>query len=233
MRNIFCSFICAGVILTTSCSEDRIKQRPDDIIPSTVRAEVFEKIKEQFPEHQDAKVVWDTLFQPTAQKQVVMSAESDLYVTFVSEGASYQNTFGWYSYTEGSKPSQASDLDLHVLFPTVSNGVLKQGDMLRVGDNKFPAGTVVGFFLIIKGWENGTINYGNETFYTDVEFNTDDQQQHVLFKQKDLGDIVLTFEDVLTSQPSDQDFNDIIFVVSDNANGASATKIDLGAVIEL
>lgn len=187
---------------------------------------------EQFPESRDVKSSNSALFAANAGKQVILSSESDVYVAYISEGASYSNSFGWYAYN-GSKPTQPSDIQVNLLFPTVSERILKQGDMLRLGNKKFPAGTVIGFFLIIKGWERGTVNYDRETFYTDFELNTDDQQQHVLFKQKDLGNIILAFEDELTSQESDQDFNDIIFMVTDNTQGKPVTSFNLAGVIEL
>jgi hypothetical protein len=115
----------------------------------------------------------------------------------------------------------------------VSNRVLKQGDRLQIGDGKFPAGTIIGFFLIINGWEQGAVKFDRETFYTDFALNTDGQQQHVLFQQKELGDIVLTFEDELTSQESDEDFNDIIFTVTDNKENKEVTNFDLTNVVGL
>src|SRR5690606_31870992 len=108
------------------------------------------------------------LFSETARKEVILTKESPVYVTFISEGASLPNTFGWYSYHKDSKPTSPSTLELHVLFPHVSHNVLNQGDRLRLGEGTFPPGTVVGFFLIINGWQNGTVNYDRETFYTDL-----------------------------------------------------------------
>jgi hypothetical protein len=105
--------------------------------------------------------------------------------------------------------------------------------MLKLGDGKFPAGTVIGFFLIIKGWESGEVHYDRETFYTNFELNTDDQQQHILFKQKDLGNIILSFEDILTTQASDNDFNDILFMVTDNVENKPVTKLNIDSVVEL
>jgi hypothetical protein len=233
MKRIASPSIYAVILLTIfSCREERIKERPEDIIPSTVNSEVFKKIMEEFPESKDVKVSHSTLFAPATQKQVVLANESDVYVTYISEGASYSNSFGWYSYNGADKPTQPSDIDVHLLFPTVSERILNQGDMLRLGDSKFPAGTVIGFFLIIKGWEDGEVHYDRETFYSDFEVNGDDQQQHILFKQKDLGNLILAFEDVLTTQSSDQDYNDIIFMVTDNTTNQPVTNFNLTNVIE-
>jgi hypothetical protein len=234
MKRISSSIICAVVLLTIfSCDrEERIREKPKDIIPSNVDPAVFQKIMEQFPESKDVKESHVELFEAGAAKHVVLSAESDVYVAYISEGASYSNSFGWYSYN-GNAPTQPSDIEVHLLFPTVSNRILTQGDMLRLGTGKFPAGTVIGFFLVIKGWEGGEVHYERETFYTNFDLNTDDQQQHILFKQKDLGNIILAFEDELTSGSSDQDYNDIIFMVTDNLENKPVTNLNLTSVIEL
>lgn len=213
--------------------EGRIRERPLDIVETGERAEVYKQIMTQFPEHQNIKSSQSALFETNAAKHILLTAESDVYVYYIAEGAGYDNSFGWYSYNVNEKPSTKSEVKLNILFPKVSGQVLKQGDRLKLSDKKFPAGTVIGFFLIIKGWNHGEINYNNETFYTDVDFNTDNQQQHVLFRQKDLGDIVLAFEDQLTTHTSDQDYNDILFTVSDNPNNDAVTRFDLSNVKEL
>lgn len=215
------------------CSREGIRERPTDIVPTGERAEIFQKIMAQFPEHKNVKGSQAALFEANTAKQVVLTNESAVYVTFISEGASLRNTFGWYTYNSGAKPTQPSDIQVHVLFPHVSDRVLRQGDRLQLGDKKFPAGTVIGFFLIINGWEQGEIKYDRETFYTNFDLNTDDQQQHVLFQQKELGDIVLTFEDMATSRDSDQDFNDIIFTVTDNKENNTVTNFDLTNVVQV
>jgi hypothetical protein len=235
MKNLFFKIVCTAATFSVMCCSDngKILERPRETVNTGARTEIFQKIMAQFPEHQNISTSQQALFEASAGKHVILSSESEVYVTFISEGASYPNTIGWYSYTEGSKPTQPSDVDLHVLFPHITDRVLKQGDRLQVGDKKFPAGTVIGFFLIISGWDHGEINYGRQTFYTDQELNPDDQQQHVLFKQKELGDIVLTFEDELTSQQSDRDFNDIIFTVTDNKDNQVVSKFNLTNVVVL
>jgi hypothetical protein len=234
MKTIFPKLICAAAMFSlVNCSDEGVRERPKDIVATGPRQEIFQEIMAQFPEHKNVKTSQQALFAADAGKQVVLTSESSVYVTFISEGASLGNTFGWYAYNANTKPTQRSEIELNVLFPHVSGRILNQGDQLQIGDKSFPAGTVIGFFLIIDSWENGAVHYDRETFYTDFSLNTDGQQQHVLFKQKELGDIVLTFEDQLTSHESDQDFNDIIFTVTDNKEGNTVTKFDLTNVAEL
>jgi hypothetical protein len=114
----------------------------------------------------------------------------------------------------------------------VSNEVLKQGDMLRVGDGPFEAGTVIGFFLISRGWEDGIVDYTKRTIYTNTGWNRNDYQQHVLFKEGECGDIVLGFEDrFLDMQDCDFDYNDIIMTIADNSEQLETTSFDLSKLV--
>jgi hypothetical protein len=226
--------LCAAVIISFgSCDRPGgIQERPEGTVATGERLALFQEIMADFPESKNVKNAKPELFDAATRKEIVLKSESDVYVTFISEGASLSNTFGWYSYQPGSKPTNTSDIKMNILFPHVSERVLKQGDRLRLGESKLPAGSVVGFFLIIDGWESGEIHYDRETFFTNFELNPNGEQQHVLYKHKDLGDIVLSFEDVLTSTSSDKDYNDIIFTVTDNTNEAEVTNFDIAGVKE-
>lgn len=231
-RNLLQVIYALTIILCTiSCArEPVVKEKPDGVVSTDPRPEFYAEIMAQFPENQNNKEKQEILFSDDVQKRVVMTKESEVYVTYITEGAGNENTFGWYSYDSLAKPAAASELKLNVLFPTVSDRILKQGDRLQLGNAKFPAGTVIGFFLIIKGWQDGAIHFDRQTLYTDFEFNPNGYQQHILFKQKDFGDLVLAFEDELLIETSDRDFNDIIFTVSDNTENREVSSFDMRKV---
>ncbi|MBT1701009.1 DUF4114 domain-containing protein [Fulvivirgaceae bacterium PWU4] len=210
-----------------------MKEVPDDIISTKACPTLYGSIMEQFPEHKNNENKQDVLFDMRAKKQIVLLQESEVYVSFISEGAGFSNTFGWYAYDSAAAPSSTADIKLNVLFPVVSKNLLKQGDMLRLGDGKFKAGTVIGFFLIVGGWENKAVNYDKLTLYTDTQLNPNGQQQHILFKQKDCGDVVLAFEDRILNEGSDADFNDIIFTVTDNRENLDVATFDLRTVVKM
>jgi hypothetical protein len=118
MKKVFIRFISAAAMLSlVYCSDEGIKERPEDIVATGARTEVFQKIMAQFPEHKNVKTTQQSLFENGTAKQVVLTNESAVYVTFISEGASFRNTFGWYSYTADTKPTQRSEIKLNVLFP--------------------------------------------------------------------------------------------------------------------
>ena len=215
-------YIFLPILIVVGCEKEKeelIKEVPVEIIRTKADTTLYNKIEELFPERKAADVNYPTLFSDTIQKKIVLKAESEVYLTFIAEEASYKNTVGWYSYKLGEEPKTVNEINIHLLFPNVSGkgegGELLQGDMLQLGTEKFPVGTVIGFFLIVKGWQNGTINYNGETIYTDFYLNTGGYQQHVLFKENNNKDIVLGFED-MGYEAADKDYNDILFKVSDN-----------------
>ena len=223
------------ILLMSGCRREAvgIKEVPDDIIPTKPCPTLYTSIMDQFPEFRNNETKQEVLFSDNAKKRIVLLKESEVYVTFISEGAGYNNSFGYYTYDSAAAPSSASQIDIKILFPSVSGKKLDQGDMLQIGEGKFPAGTVIGFVLIVGGWENKTVNMDKLKLYTDYQFNPNGQQQHVLFKQKDCGDVVLAFEDKILTESSDADFNDIIFTVTDNRSDLEVSTFDLRAVIRM
>lgn len=220
------------VILVTGCHPDLVKERPDNIIATKPCQTLYRSIIDMFPEYKNNREKQKVLFSDTTLKKVVLTRESEVYLTFISEGAGYSNTFGYYSYPESNPPNSISDLDLKVVFPNVSDKILNQGDMLRLGSGTFPAGTVIGFFLVFQGWDHGEINWDKPTVLSDYQFNAAGQQ-HIFFKQKDCGDYVLAFEDQPLNDNADQDFNDMIFTVSDNRDSNETVSFRLQNLPEL
>jgi hypothetical protein len=230
--------IILSLAITLGCSEkdgeEIFEEVPEDIIPSKPCETLYGTITGMFPEHKYNHELHPVLFKDTVQKQIVLTKDADIYVSFIYEGASIANSFGWYAYNVESPPQSRDDVDMHIVFPHVSSSVLARGDMLRLGDEKFKAGTVIGFFLIVGGWnENGTINYNRPTHFTDPSLNTNGNQQHVVFKEGNCGDIVLAFEDKDLSIDSDYDYNDLIFTIFDNDQQLQTVSFDLQKVVVL
>ena len=66
---------------------------------------------------------------------------------------------------------------------------------------------------------------GVYTHYTNIQFNPQSIQQHLLFIESSCNDLVLTFEDIRLPG-GDKDFNDIILVIKDNPDQIPNTKFD-------
>ncbi len=231
IKVIYYLVLVATILAACAKDDETIKEVPDDIIRDTTdRTELYSKLLEFFPERKPVSTLFPFLFSDTVQKRIVLTMESEVYITFISENASYKNTVGWYSYILGNEPKTVGDVNIHISFPNVSGkgegGELMPGDMLQIGDTKFPKNTVIGFFLIIKGWQNGKIDYRATTSYTDYTLNTGGYQQHILFKEIKSGDIVLGFEDMIF-ESGDKDYNDILFLISDNKDALESISFDL------
>jgi hypothetical protein len=214
---------------------DKIDELPTNITYLKPYEFLADSLKAIFPENEDFLVTNPDFFSDAYQRDIVLLKESKVFVTFIDEGASFKNTLCWYSYNKSQPPSQLTEITKNVLFPNISKkdegGLLEPGYTLQLGLGTFPAGTVISFCLILKGWEDGTINYNNPSHYTDNHFNTGSMQQHILFKKESLGYLVLGFEDIsLLDAECDKDFNDILFAISDNNEGYEATSFDLSRV---
>lgn len=200
---------------------------PDSIIPTEPCPLLLPAISAQFPESQNAMINHPDLFLPENARNVITTEETPVYVVFVDEGAGWRNTFGYYAYPLDNPPASMNDITHHVVFPNVSKvgegGGLDQGDMVYLGD--FPANYVIGFYLVAKGWQNGMMVPGVYTHYTNIQFNPQSIQQHLLFVESSCNDLVLTFEDIRLPG-GDKDFNDIILVIKDNPNQIPNTKFD-------
>jgi len=189
-----------------------------------------------FPEGKDNTIIQSDLFCDCINLNLQLIKESPVYLTFVDEKAGWRNSLAYYTYDAENPPANADEVELHMLFPNVSKegegGGLSTGDRIQLGDAPFPENTVIGFCLIAKGWKNGKTVDGVYRHYTNVEWNENNNQQHVLFKEHNCKDIVLCFEDVKLPK-GDKDYNDIIFTVTDNKeNDLVATAFNMDNIVE-
>lgn len=222
--------------LLTACEKEKIDEVPDNIKYLKPCTDLADSLRIHLPEGENIVINNKELFADTVQKSIVLSKESEVFVTFIDEAASYRNTLCWYSFNQAQPPLLKSEISSNVVFPNISKtgegGQLEPGHTVKLGNGKFPAGTVIGFYLVINGWQDGVINYNNRTFFTNYELNENGQQQHVLFKESYFDYILMGFEDMLFGRTSDNDFNDIIFSISDNVEGLESTSFDLSRVLK-
>ncbi len=229
-------FIPVLFLLIVGCEKEKINEVPDNITYLKPCTDLADSLRIHLPESENILVSNAEFFSDTIQKNIVLTKESEVYVTFIDEGASFRNSLCWYSYNNLQPPLGTNDISGNVVFPNISKtgegGQLEPGYTIQLGTGKFPAGTVIGFFLVINGWEDGIINYDNTTFYTNYNLNISNNQQHVLFKDSYFEYILLGFEDMIFDENSDKDYNDIVFSVSDNNDGLEATSFDLSKVLK-
>jgi LruC domain-containing protein len=157
-----------------------------------------------------------------------------IYVTFVTEGASFRNVLGYYTYKDGAEPVTPGDIDKKiVIFPnasfTGSGGDLATGNTVYLG--KFGGDDNLGFFIQANGYAPNSgatqeVYDGLYTWYGKDSWNNElnGRKRHAVFL-KDLinQNFMLGFEDQKRSPvtiggntfvPSDEDFNDVVFFVT-------------------
>lgn len=148
-------------------------------------------------------------------KEIVLTEEAMVSVTFISEGAGFKNSFGYYTYNQNNPPATAADLQssMMIIFPNASaqgsgGGLVAGDEIYQLG--VYPAGTVVGYFMLANAWNGSEITEGLYTHYTIPEFNENQTQQHLLMYDSNCNSVLMGFEDILLPS-GDKDFNDLIF----------------------
>jgi len=156
------------------------------------------------------------------QTTLSLVQESDVWVTFVHEGAGYRNVLGFYTYDANNPPATVNNISaITIIFPNVSfvgsGGGLVSGNKVHLGT--FPPNTKIGWAVLQNAF-NGTINPNATTFYSDKWLNPEvnpNLKQHTVQLLDPGRDIVLlSFEDLRRDGSCDNDFNDAIFYVTAN-----------------
>lgn len=152
--------------------------------------------------------------------------KADVWVTFVHEGAGWQNSLGFYTFDANNPPTKVSDLqNLTMIFPNVSysgsGGGLVSGNKVKIGT--FDAGTSVGFFMIANAFANGKVGGGYYAHFShsnlNVESVTDLRRHFVILDDSKSNRMLLAVEDVSRENKPigcDNDFNDAVFFVTSN-----------------
>ncbi|NMO14954.1 DUF4114 domain-containing protein [Pyxidicoccus fallax] len=189
--------------------------------PEVLPAAFLQDIANALPEDQSVPLHHPDFVAPTFDPNVLVTATSEVWVTFISEGATFLNTLGYFTYPDGSPPTSTAAIEKHVIFENASawgsGGGLQTGDRMYLG--QFPAGTRIGFFLVSNGWNWTEVDFSRPTYYTLDALNPESnasKRRHIvsLFH---LGEQrrVLSFEDSdRMHEQTNDDFNDIIFTLS-------------------
>jgi hypothetical protein len=226
----FIFFICLTSLPFISCKKENLGL-PDNIISTTPDSVLIAKQIAIFNPGQSIGAAYPVLFDTIHEKRIILTKDALVFVTFLHEGASWTNSFGYYTYLNTDPPSTSNK---SILFPNISGdgsgGGLKVGDMVQIGTGVLPKGTVIGFYLVAQGWNTDSrqMTNGLYTHYTDKIFNINQSQQSIIFVEKTTGKLVLGFEDELRG---DMDCKDIIVSVSDTRDPkAVPTSFDLANV---
>jgi len=251
----------------TSYTYGSIGEIPTGLTHTDVSAELITTVRRELPER---AAVNANFLDPTYSPNLSLSADAQITVTFLDEGAGFRNSLGYFSYPTGTfdylshgdinlnlrggvsldELSQVDVVDYGLVFPNSSRlnggGQLVAGDSVTIANDRvFEAGTEVGFFLLQNSWAGGTVKgYSDNaadalTLYSldmlnpenrpEATVNTPSDEaysRHVamLFAGQERESIIMGFEDLKRTganynpqrAPSDEDFNDAVFLVSSN-----------------
>ena len=203
---------------------------PNDIITSTFLNDVSASL----PEGKPLTTTHPQYLTNTLTGNLVLQENCNIWVTFIGEGAGWTNALGYYTYSNGNAPANASAIaDKTIIFPNTSlvnsGGGLNPGNKVmllyynpstKTYQDYFPSGITVSWFLIAQGWSGGTVKAGAFTDYSDPQYNLESdvnlKKHNVLLYNSSQNLLLLGFEDMRRDQGSDNDFNDAIFYTTVN-----------------
>lgn len=182
-------------------------------------------------------------------------SDSELAVTFVTEGAGYKNSVGYYIYNTSNPPTTIDHIiECYFIFPNSSlqgkGGSLQTGDRIKLASEfsrsvsseglnivtptsyNFKSGSSVGFILYPNGWRN----YGVEKYIVPyTSFSAHNPERHYKLKyhtaclkipQTDI--LLLAFEDIMRERSAcDHDFNDCVLCLETDIESVANGFVDL------
>lgn len=162
--------------------------------------------------------------------EIALSELSRVKLYYVSNNHP-RNAIAYYTFT-GNQPSQEwINKNLTLIYPRLHRGALKPGDgvELKYRENgewkdQFPAGTKIGFVLLVDAWHAQEVTTQTNVMYSYKGYNSydiigssimADRPQMAVFKAGDR--FVLSFEDYPWTQapgsPYQGDFSDNVFIL--------------------
>ncbi len=196
---------------------DYLETERDDI-----DQEFLNDLNATFPEGSHLDQTHSEYFEDHLTHDIRLINESDIWITFVHEGAGFKNVVGFYTYDVANPPASENDIDeITIIFPNTSangsGGKLYAGDKVKIGH--FEANTGIGFVLFANAWRSGGVNPRDPfVYYPTPAFNPESSQnkrQHTVLVADDIRErYVIAFEDLHRQNKDvyrcDHDFNDLI-----------------------
>jgi LruC domain-containing protein len=193
---------------------------PRDVVSSAFLADVNATL----PEQRAVPIFNPEYLSNSVERNLQITTLSDVWITFVHEGAGFQNSLFFYTYNKNTPPATPNDIDsLRAVFPNVSysgsGGGLTTGDKVLIG--RFGADTVIGFAIVANGFKGSTIAtspiYFSDKSLNTIETDATKREHSVLFYDNVTNRFMFGFEDLLRSSGgSDNDFNDAVFFAKSN-----------------
>ncbi len=187
------------------------------VSPDTLSNDFLAKIAASLPESKKVPVYNPGLISDGRVEALNLTCETDVWITFVDEGAGYRNVLGYYTYHTDSPLLAPSNSNIKIIFPNASKvgfgGDLRPGDKVYLGN--FPAKTGIGLVLLADGWNGSAPTNGLWKLYSNSKLNPEKdtllKKHTVLLNDPSNGRIVIGFEDIKRDLNNcDHDFNDLL-----------------------
>jgi Domain of unknown function (DUF4114) len=187
---------------------------PRDVVSPTM----LTYITTTLPEDKDLRTTHPELLTTQSVADIKITVSSDVFITYVSNGAGFTNTFAFYTYPTGQSPTKTTDIQkITFVFPNAGGGTpLVSGDKVKIG--RFSAGTSIGFVLLQNGWDevlntvdNRAVHFlSNDALNPEVSLAL--KKHAVLINYAPENKVLIGFEDLNRTLPEcDHDFNDVVF----------------------
>ena len=197
-------------------------ENPGDVISS----DLLDDINSSLPSNVNVPINSPQYLVSSNEFDIVIDAISDVWVTFIGEGAGYKNALGYFVYDTGNPPATPSDIDsVFVAFPNTSlqgsGGALQAGDKVSLG--RFPAGKTISWVLFQNAYSSSgnSVNVNKQRIYSLADLNPEpsaSQRQHTVQLVDNGRQLLINgFEDILRNNAGcDHDFEDLLFYVTAN-----------------
>ena len=192
--------------------------KPDYLLPrDSISSALQTFIDTTLPDQIDLRISNPELLTTKAIADIALTVQSDVFITFVSQGCEFTNTFAFYTYPTNQPPASTKDIKIITyVFPNSGRLTpLLQGDKVKIG--RFDVGTSVGFVLLQKAWDTSTNTLNNKVVHfcsNDVlnpEVDPNLKKHAVLINYPSENKVLIGFEDMDRTNPyCDQDFNDLV-----------------------
>lgn len=207
---------------------------PSPMTNDVLSADFLQRINATLPESRSVPEYHPSYLSTNNQTNIKIDELAEVWITFVHEGAGYQNALGFHTFPSNQPPATPAQVGTKTLiFPNASlygsDGGLRAGNKVYMGI--FQPGTTIGWFLVADGFQyRANVNSNAQHYYSipalNPEVNPANKQHSILVHDAVTDRLLIGFEDLKRDYGSDDDFNDVVFYVSVNPIEA----VDLGDV---
>jgi len=187
------------------------------VTPDVISAQIDTFINHTLTDGVDLRKSHPELLSTTAIADIPITQKSDVFITFIRQDGTYNNTFAFYTYPTNQPPKSTEDIkEIIYVFPSAGKQTpLTEGDKAKIGT--FEPGISIGFVLMQASYDASTNSVKNKVVHfcsNDVlnpEVDPALKKHAVLISYPPESKVLIGFEDLDRTIPNcDHDFNDLV-----------------------